>query len=74
MKIKIEILELDEIIMGEILGLAKEEQIEVYRSVVDMVKSRLNKAKSINKKRKILGSYQFEEVKDKIVTVIKDGI
>ncbi len=60
--------------MGEILGLAKEEQIEVYRTVVDMVKSRLKKANIISKKRKILGSYQFEELKDKIVTVIKDGI
>jgi len=38
--------------MGEILGLNDEEQLEVYRAVVDLVKSRVEKAKSFGKRRK----------------------
>ena len=38
--------ELDEIIMGEILGLGKREQLEVYRGVVHLVKDRLEKAQT----------------------------
>ncbi|MDP2983683.1 MAG: N-6 DNA methylase [Candidatus Latescibacter sp.] len=39
--------ELDKIIMGDILGLTEAEQLEVYRAVVDLVKSRIDKAKSL---------------------------
>ena len=38
---------LDQIVMGDILGLTEEEQLEVYRAVVDLVRSRLDKAKSV---------------------------
>ena len=44
--------ELDKIIMGDILGLSDDEQLEVYRAVVDLVKSRIEKAKSVDKKGK----------------------
>jgi type I restriction-modification system DNA methylase subunit len=44
--------ELDKIIMGEILGLTDDEQLEVYRAVIDLVKSRLEKAKSFGKRKK----------------------
>ncbi|MGB6873785.1 MAG: N-6 DNA methylase [Dehalococcoidia bacterium] len=44
--------ELDKIVMGEILDLTDEEQLEVYRAVVDLVKSRIEKAKSFGKRRK----------------------
>ncbi len=44
--------ELDKIIMGDILGLTEAEQLEVYKAVVDLVKSRLDKAKSFGKKGK----------------------
>jgi hypothetical protein len=44
--------ELDRIIMGEILGLTDDEQLEVYRGVIDLVKSRLEKAKSFGKRKK----------------------
>jgi type I restriction-modification system DNA methylase subunit len=44
--------ELDKVVMGEILGLSDEEQLEVYRAVVDLVKSRIEKAKSFGKRRK----------------------
>jgi len=51
-KIKPNRRELDKIIMGEILGLTDEEQIEVYRAVVDLVKSRIEKSKSFGKKKR----------------------
>jgi hypothetical protein len=51
-KIKIEKRRLDEIVMGDILGLTAEEQLEVYKAVVDLVKTRLERAKSLKKARK----------------------
>lgn len=38
--------------MGDVLGLTDEEQLEVYRAVIDLVKSRLEKAKSFGKRKK----------------------
>jgi len=37
---------LDEIIMGEILSLSKKEQLEIYRSIIRLVKERLERAKT----------------------------
>ncbi len=51
-KIKSDRRELDKVVMGEILGLTEEEQLEVYRAVVDLVKTRLERAKSLNKVKK----------------------
>ena len=51
-KIKPSCRELDKIIMGEILGLTEEEQLEVYRAVIDLVKSRIEKAKSVKNNNK----------------------
>jgi len=51
-KIKPERYELDKIIMGEILGLTEEEQLEVYKAVIDLVKSRIEKAKSVKRNKK----------------------
>lgn len=51
-KVKPDRRELDKIIMGEIIGLTDEEQLEVYRAVIDLVKSRLEKAKSFGKRKK----------------------
>jgi type I restriction enzyme M protein len=51
-KVKPDRRELDKIVMGEILGLTDEEQLQVYRAVVDLVKSRIEKAKSFGKRRK----------------------
>ena len=45
--------ELDKIVMEEFLGLTDEEQLDVYRAVVDIVKSRLEKAKSLGKGKKM---------------------
>ena len=41
--------ELDRIIMGEILGLSEEEQLEVYKAVIDLVKARIERARSVKK-------------------------
>src|SRR4030042_6577431 len=38
--------------MGDILGLTEDEQLEVYRAVVDLVRSRIEKARSFGKKGK----------------------
>ena len=50
-KVKPDRRRLDEIVMGEILGLTDEEQLEVYRAVIDLVKSRIEKAKSFGKRK-----------------------
>ncbi|MGH9947752.1 MAG: hypothetical protein ACRD6X_11165 [Pyrinomonadaceae bacterium] len=36
----------------DILGLSANEHLEIYRAVVDLVRSRLDKAKSVGKKGK----------------------
>ncbi|MBC8511544.1 MAG: restriction endonuclease subunit M [Dehalococcoidia bacterium] len=51
-KVKPDRRELDKIVMGEILGLTDEEQLQVYRAVIDLVKSRIDKAKSFGKRKK----------------------
>ncbi len=51
-KVKPDRRELDKIIMGDILGLTREEQLEVYKAVVDLVRSRIEKAKSVPRKKK----------------------
>jgi len=51
-KVKPDRRELDKIVMGDILGLTDDEQLEVYRAVVDLVKSRIEKAKSFGKRKK----------------------
>ncbi len=49
--VKPELRELDRIIMGDILGLTVEEQLEVYRAVVDLVRSRIRKSESVQNDR-----------------------
>ena len=44
--------ELDRIVMGDILGLTDDEQLEVYRAAIDLVRSRLDKAQSFGKRTK----------------------
>jgi hypothetical protein len=52
-KVKPDRRELDKIIMSEILSLTEEEQLEVYRAVIDLVKSRIERAKSVQKRKKV---------------------
>lgn len=51
-KVRLDRRELDKIIMGEVLGLSEKEQLEVYRAVIDLVKSRIDKARSVPRKKK----------------------
>ena len=43
---------MDKIVIQDILGLSEAEHLEIYRAVVDLVRSRLDKAKSVGKKGK----------------------
>jgi type I restriction enzyme M protein len=43
---------LDKIIMGSVLGLTEEEQVEVYKAVIDLVKTRIERAKTVTKRKK----------------------
>jgi type I restriction-modification system DNA methylase subunit len=70
--IRIERRELDKIVMGEILGLSDEEQLEVYRAVVELVKSRIEKAKSFGKKKKTVEEVDINPIKNTIVNHIID--
>ncbi len=54
-KVKTDRRELDEIVMGKILGLTEGEQLEVYRAIIDLVNSRLEKAGSVPKQAKRKG-------------------
>ncbi|MBI4722313.1 MAG: hypothetical protein HY769_04835 [Candidatus Stahlbacteria bacterium] len=57
--------------MGEILGLTDEEQLEVYKAVIDLVKSRIDKARSVDNNKKLmdeiegLGKSLVERVKNR---------
>jgi len=66
-KVKKERRELDKIVMGEILGLTEEEQLEVYKAVVDLVKSRIEKAKSVKKKQQGIEGVDIEALKNTII-------
>ncbi len=68
-KVKPDRRELDEIVMGEILGLTKEEQIEVYRAIIDLVKSRIERAASV-KRRKKKESIDIEKIVDNVLSQI----
>ncbi len=69
-KIRLDRRELDKIIMGEILGLSDEEQLEVYRAVVDLVKSRIEKAKSV-KSNKTVEGINIDSLKNAVIEQIK---
>jgi hypothetical protein len=66
-KIRPERRELDKIIMGDVLGLTDEEQLEVYRAVVDLVKARINKAKSVENNGKTGDGIDMGILKETIV-------
>lgn len=62
---------LDKIIMGEILGLTEEEQLEVYRAVIDLVKSRIDKARSFEGSQKTADGIDIQALSESIVKTIK---
>jgi hypothetical protein len=60
---------IDRIIM-ENLGLNKEEQLEVYKAVIDLVKSRLDRAKSVSKKNKTKEGIDLEKLTQTVMQKI----
>ena len=64
---------LDKIIMGDILGLTDNDQLEVCRAVVDLVKSRIDKAKSVKKKGKIQEGVDIEQLSRVVMDKIGKG-
>jgi hypothetical protein len=71
-KVKQDRRELDKIVMGEILGLTDEEQLEVYRAVVDLVKSRLEKAKSVSNRKKTKEGIDIDAFVETVLSKIGD--
>ncbi len=66
---------LDEIVMGEILGLTEVEQLDIYRNVIDLVGSRIARARSLGKKNKILNGINTTQfVKDVLKEIGKPTI
>lgn len=72
-KVKPDRRELDKIIMGDILGLTNEEQLEVYRAVVDLVKSRIEKARSFGKNKKMVEGIDMDALKRVVLEKINRG-
>ena len=65
--------ELDKIIMGDILGLNDQEQLEVYRAVLDLVKSRLDKAKSLGDRKRTKDGIDIELLVKTVMDKIGDA-
>ncbi len=64
---------LDKIIMGDILGLSDEEQLEVYRAVVDLVRSRIQKAQSVEKRKKSAEGVDVEAMAEAVAKQYDEG-
>jgi hypothetical protein len=69
-KVKPDRRELDKIIMGEVLGLTEEEQLEVYKAVIQLVKERIERAKSVEKEKKKRKKIREEAYAEKIISEI----
>jgi len=71
-KVKPDRRELDKIIMGDILGLTDDERLEVYRAVIDSVKSRIEKSKSVGKSHKVKKGIDIDAILELIINKIGD--
>jgi methylase of polypeptide subunit release factors/chorismate mutase len=69
-KVKPDRRELDKIIMCEILGLTEDEQLEVYKAVIQLVKERIERAKSVEKEKKKDRKITDESYAEKIISEI----
>jgi len=70
-KVKSDRRELDKIIMSDILGLTNDEQLEVYSAVIDLVKSRIEKAKSVEKNNKFIEGIDIKLAKNEAIAELK---
>lgn len=68
--------ELDKIVMGDILSLSDDEQLEVYKAVIDLVKSRLDRAKSVKKNKARKGKYgiKIEELAEYVTQTLDNDL
>ena len=65
--------ELDKIVMGDVLGLTDEEQLEVYRAVVDLVSSRIKKARSVGKRKGAKQGVDIDAFVKTVMEVVGEG-
>jgi len=70
-KIKPERRELDKYILSDILNLTEEEQLELYKAVIDLVKSRIERAKSMENNDKLVEGVHLDSFSDNIVSDFK---
>lgn len=68
-KVKKDRTKLDEVVF-DLLGLSEKEQLDVYRAVVDLVRSRIERAKSVKKKNK-KGKFDVSALADDILQETK---
>lgn len=73
-KIKSDRRELDKIVMGEILGLTEKDQLEVYRAVIDLVKSRIERARSVEKVKTEEKDVKLDKISESVGSKMKDKI
>ena len=65
--------ELDKFIMGDVLGLSEDEQLEVYRAVIDLFSKRIGRVKKWKNKK--IEKVDFEKLKREVLERIRsDGI
>ena len=58
--------------MGDILGLTEEEQLEVYKAVVDLVRSRIEKAQSVDKGKRYVEGVDVEAMAESLGKRVKE--
>ncbi len=68
--IKRDLRELDTFIMGEVLNLSEAEQIEVYRAIIDLVNTRINKSASVKLKKKKPGGIDTEQLAKNVLAAL----
>jgi len=71
-KIKPERRELDKLIMGDILGLTPQEQTDVYKAVVDLVKTRLDRAKSLKNLTKTKNGLNIDLLAQNLLSQLRE--
>jgi hypothetical protein len=57
--------------MSDILGLTNDEQLKVYSAVIDLVKSRIEKAKSVEKNNKFIEGIDIKSAKNEAIAELK---
>jgi hypothetical protein len=73
-KVKSDRRELDKVVMSDILGLTDEEQLEVYRAVIDLVKSRIQRAKSVAKREREIKGVDVDALVESVLKDVGGGL